>query len=155
MEYSNLALSFNQIFIRWVSTMVMLKLRAKYSYVYLHWNFDCSCQILNWLIFFSWFSTYDDLLSTTQPFPQAIPLWVCHVTSTLVSHSIVFKNLRLLIFILKYFWANAGNGWFFGWYLAWRRALRLGGDYQQNLSKWIVFLAWKIIRLDDWRFLCR
>ncbi|XP_042444889.1 uncharacterized protein LOC122029825 isoform X1 [Zingiber officinale] len=23
----------------------------------------------------SWLSTYDDLLSTTQPFPQAIPLW--------------------------------------------------------------------------------
>lgn len=69
----------------------------------------------------SWCTTYDDLLSTSERFPQPIPLPVRSRKQKLVCS---MDNLCCELMNCKIL---AGDGWFFGRHMAWRRALRLAG----------------------------
>lgn len=96
----------------------------------------------------SWCTTYDDLLSTNQPFAQPIPLSVSFVVNLQTYCFLGFICLHAssdMNFIWTIFWfilhltlRLAGDGRFFSWHLAWRRAVWLEEALIMEVKWWFL-----------------
>lgn len=102
------------------------------------------------ILFCSWTTTYEDLLCSTEPFQQPIPLAVSSLKKLLRSFHVRYHLWDNIDVPFLFGWGYAGDGGLLSWHMAWRRPLWL--DYWKISHVGCTMLLVQITHRLCWRF---